>query len=81
METTIIYNRVSTEEQNPENQLKDCIKLVSELNITNYEVLEEKKSAWKNDNKREVFNEIRQRIIKSNLKNLIVWDLDNKKTK
>jgi DNA invertase Pin-like site-specific DNA recombinase len=74
--TTIIYNRTSTVDQNPENQLKDCLAVIKRLNITDYEVLEEKKSAFKDDVVREVFNSIVERIKKRLVENLIVWDLD-----
>lgn len=70
---TIIYLRTSTEEQNPENQLKDCKSLLKD---NNFEVLQEKQSAFKNESKREIFNSIINEIKKSKVENLIVWDLD-----
>ena len=70
--TTIIYIRTSTEEQNPENQFKDCASLCD----SEYEVVEEKKSAWKDDYKREGFNEILKSIKQRECNELIVWDLD-----
>lgn len=73
---TIIYNRTSTTEQNPENQLKDCLEVIKRLNIIDYEVLEEQKSAFKDDNKRELFNSIISKIKKRELDNLLCWDLD-----
>jgi len=76
MKETIIYIRTSTQEQNPKNQLEDCKKLAEKLNLKDYEFLEEKKSAFKDNVKRDVFNSIKKAIQKKEVKNLIVWDLD-----
>ena len=76
MKENIIYIRTSTEEQNPKNQLEDCKKLAEKLNLKDFEILEERKSAFKNNVKREVFNSIKRAIQKGEVKNLIVWDLD-----
>lgn len=70
---TIIYNRTSTDEQNPENQLKDCESINS---FGDAKIIEEEKSAWKEEHKREKFNEIRKLIMKGEVRHLIVWDLD-----
>ncbi len=71
----IIYLRTSTEEQNPENQLKDCLELVKKLKLEDYELFEEKQSAFK-DTKREVFGNIEKLIKKRKVKAIICWDLD-----
>ena len=68
---TIIYLRTSTEDQNPENQLKDCLTLVN----GDYEVIEEKQSAFK-DKERPLFESIKQRIKSGEVKSLICWDWD-----
>jgi len=68
---TIIYLRTSTEDQNPENQLKDCLTLVK----GEYEVIEEKQSAFK-DKERPLFELIKQRIKSGEVKSLICWDWD-----
>jgi len=67
----IIYIRTSTLEQNPENQLADCKKLVT----GDYEVLQEQQSAYK-DKDRPKFENIKQRIKKGEVKELICWDWD-----
>ena len=67
----IIYIRTSTEEQNPENQIRDCRKLCNE----EFEVIEDKQSAYK-DNHREGFEKIRSLIKKGKINSLVVWDLD-----
>jgi len=67
----IIYLRTSTEEQNPQNQLRDCKTLVGEQ----FEVYEEKQSAFKSK-ERPIFQSIKERIQKRNVSELIVWDLD-----
>lgn len=71
MEDTIIYLRTSTEEQNPENQLKDCKTLV----LGEYELIEEKQSAFK-DKDRPNFERAKKLIKSGNIKHFIVWDLD-----
>ena len=68
----IIYLRTSTEEQNPENQLRDCRSLIES---DNYETLMEKQSAFK-DKDRFVFEELRKMIKHNKADKLIVWDLD-----
>lgn len=70
---TIIYIRTSTEDQNPENQLKDCLSL---LKNDEYEIIEDKQSAWKEHKEREGFNKVKNEIKKQKLQKLIVWDLD-----
>jgi len=76
MKSNVIYNRVSTEDQNPENQIKDCLKLVDGLNLIDYDVLQEKKSGYKSNVERERFNLIKKAIQNRQVKHLIVWDLD-----
>ena len=68
---TLVYLRTSTEEQNPENQLKDCLTLVK----GEYEVIEEKESAFK-DKIRPLFESVKTKIKSKELEDLVVWDLD-----
>ena len=73
MMKTTIYIRTSTIEQNPQNQLADC------LNINKwgeYIVLEDKQSAWKDHIERENFDKILYSIKQRRVDHLIVWDLD-----
>ena len=67
----IIYLRTSTEEQNPENQLKDCLTLVK----IPCKHIEEQQSAWK-DKDRPKFEAIKKQIKSGQINELIVWDLD-----
>jgi len=69
---TLIYLRTSTEEQNPENQLKECLTLIGD---NEYTLFEEQQSAFK-DKDRIKFNEIISLIKKNKCSDLIVWDLD-----
>lgn len=71
MKTTIIYLRTSTEDQTPENQLRDCKTLVQ----GDFEVLQEKQSAFK-DKDRIVFESIKKRIKSGEVGKLVVWDWD-----
>lgn len=70
---TAIYIRTSTEEQNPENQLKDCLSI---SRYGDYEVIEDKQSAWKDTKEREGFNKIKTYIKNHRVEHIIVWDLD-----
>lgn len=76
MKQTVIYLRTSTEEQNPLNQLEDCKQLAIKLNLNDYQVFEEKVSAFKDNVERKQFNLIKKAIQQGQVKNLIVWDLD-----
>jgi len=67
----IIYLRTSTAEQNPQNQLKDCKSICK----WEYEVVEEKQSAFKDKN-RPLFEQVRERIKKQKINHLVVWDWD-----
>jgi len=75
MKENIIYIRTSTEEQNPELQLEDCSKVINKLGITDYEVIEDKVSGWK-ELERKGFESIQNAIKKKSIKVLICWDLD-----
>jgi DNA invertase Pin-like site-specific DNA recombinase len=68
---TVIYLRTSTQEQNPLNQLRDCKTLVS----GDYEVVEEKQSAFK-DKDRPLFEQVKKQIQHRKINELICWDLD-----
>lgn len=72
---TIIYLRTSTEEQNPQNQLKECLTIYKK-EWGEYETLEDKQSAWKEHIERENFNKLKKQIVRGWIKHLIVWDLD-----
>lgn len=76
MKSTIIYIRTSTEDQEPKNQIKDCLTIIKKSELKDYEILEEKTSAFLNGEKRDIFNSIRKEIQKKKIKNLIIWDLD-----
>lgn len=69
---SVIYLRTSTEEQNPENQMKDCISVCPSKT---YSVIEDKVSAWK-ELKREGFEELKKQIKAKKFQHLVVWDLD-----
>lgn len=68
----IIYIRTSTEEQNPENQLKDC-KSINQWEEA--EIFAEKQSAY-NDKNRIEFEKVLNLIKKGKVEHLIVWDWD-----
>jgi len=70
---TYIYIRTSTEDQNPQLQLKDCLSINK---YGEYEIVKEQKSAWKKDNNRIEFESIRTLIKQRKVNHLICWDLD-----
>ena len=69
---TAIYIRTSTTEQDPENQLKQCLEINS---YGDYILFKEQQSAWK-DTERPEFEKIRSLIKKKALSHLICWDFD-----
>lgn len=67
----IVYLRVSTNDQDPMQQLNDVLTIVD----GEYVLIEEKASAYKK--KQERFNkEVLPRILKGEVRNLYVWDSD-----
>jgi len=68
-----IYIRVSSDDQNPENQLKDINSMIDKYDAT---LFEDKKSAWKDDSNRVRFNELKSLIKKKVFSDLYVWDVD-----
>lgn len=69
----IVYIRTSTDEQNPNNQLKDIDTLVD---LDDTSVFEDKHSAWKNDEGRIEFSKIKGLIKKRGVSDLFIWDFD-----
>jgi len=67
----VIYLRTSTELQDPQNQLRDCLTLVN----GEYEVVEEKQSAFK-DKDRPKFEGIKTKIKKRIISDIYCWDWD-----
>jgi len=73
----IIYNRVSTTEQNPELQLKECAEFCKSKGWEIVgEPLQEQASAFKDESKREKFQEMLQRAEKGEFKHIVVWNMD-----
>lgn len=70
----IAYIRTSKEDQHPENQKDDLIKLAGDLDLKFYR---EQASAWKLDSdKRPIFSEVKDLIMNGKVNALYVWDLD-----
>ncbi len=68
-----IYIRTSTQDQNPQNQLDDCMSINS---YGEFKVIEDKQSAWKDNIERIGFNNLKRLIKTKRVSHLIVWDLD-----
>lgn len=73
---TIIYNRVSTTEQEPELQIKECENFCKEKGWQVIDRLQEKASAFKDETKREKFNEMIERAKKKEFDHIVVWSMD-----
>lgn len=71
-----IYLRVSTDEQDPENQLQACARRATELNLYVVGVYREHASAWKKGNKREEFERVLDLCKAGKIKHVIAWDVD-----
>jgi len=71
-----IYLRTSTKEQNPENQLQDCVAFCTKIGIADYEVFSEQKSAWRREKNREVFNALVKDLKHKKYGVLVVWRYD-----
>jgi DNA invertase Pin-like site-specific DNA recombinase len=76
MDKAIIYNRTSTTEQNPELQLKECEELCRSKGWEIVDRLEEQSSAYKDESKREKFQELLQRAEKQEFNHIVVWNMD-----
>ena len=71
-----IYLRTSTKEQNPENQLNDCIEFCTKIGISEYEVFSEQKSAWRREKNRGVFDTLVKDLKTKKYAVLVVWRYD-----
>jgi len=71
-----IYLRTSTKEQNPENQLNDCVTFCKKLGVSDYEVFSEQKSAWRREKNREVFDALVKDLEEKKYTLLVVWRYD-----
>lgn len=68
-----IYIRTSTEEQNPENQIKDCKSLLGQQE---YFLYKDQQSAYKDTVERKDFKKLEQDIKTGKINHLYVWDFD-----
>ena len=71
----IIYNRVSTTEQNPELQIKECEELCKSKGWEIIDRLQEKASAFKDESKRDKFNEMIHRAERREFNHIVVWNM------
>ena len=71
-----IYLRTSTKEQNPANQLNDCIAFCNKISISEYEVFSEQKSARRREKNREVFDTLVKNLEHKKYAVLVIWRYD-----
>jgi DNA invertase Pin-like site-specific DNA recombinase len=67
-----VYIRTSTEEQEPENQIRE----IETISGKDYTLFQDKQSAWKDDKERQDFEKLRTKIKEHQVKDLFVWDWD-----
>jgi len=67
-----VYIRTSTDEQNPENQIKDIEAIAGK----DYILFKDKQSAKKEKKERDNFERLKKEISKRKINELYVWDLD-----
>lgn len=67
-----VYIRTSTEDQHPENQIKE----IETISGPDYMLFQDKQSAWKDNKEREEFERLKKKIRASNSGDLYVWDWD-----
>ena len=68
-----IYIRTSTDDQNPQNQLNDCLSINK---WEGYEVYEDRQSAWMDNKERIEFERLKKDIRNNLVNHLIIWDFD-----
>lgn len=66
---TVIYARVSTKEQHEKNQLPECKAYAEKLGLTEYDIIQEKVSAFKNPDRKSLAKLM-------NYDHVIVWSYD-----
>lgn len=67
-----MYIRTSTEDQEPENQIKD----IETISGKDYVLFQDKQSAWRDDKERPSFEKLKKEIQFNKVKELYVWDWD-----
>jgi DNA invertase Pin-like site-specific DNA recombinase len=67
-----VYIRTSTEDQEPENQIRE----VETISGGDYVLFQDKQSAWKDDKERPDFEKLRKLISSNAVRDLYVWDWD-----
>jgi DNA invertase Pin-like site-specific DNA recombinase len=72
----LIYNRVSTAEQNPELQIKECVEFCKSKGWEIIDILQEQASAYKDESKREKFNQMIKRAEQGEFNHIVVWNMD-----
>jgi len=76
MNKVIIYNRVSTTEQNPELQIKECVEFCKAKGWEIIDTLQEQASAFKDESKRDKFNLMLKRAEQGEFNHIVVWNMD-----
>lgn len=72
----IIYNRVSTTEQQPLLQMRECEEYCKARDWDIIDRLQEQTSAFKDESKRDKFQEMIKRAEKGEFKHICVWNMD-----
>ena len=73
----VIYLRVSTLDQKPENQKEACVTLARSRGYEDIEIFTEKRSAWKNEGQdRPQYQKIKKMANRGEINAVVVWSLD-----
>lgn len=75
-EKAIIYNRVSTSDQNPELQLQECRDYCKNKGWDIIDEIQEKKSGFKDDVVRPKFDNMIERAKNKDFQHIVVWNMD-----
>lgn len=77
MKTAILYARVSTRDQHPENQQLECLRFCQDQGIDIIKTYSEHESAWRGNRQGEL-EKLNKAVIKGSLKAdyLVVWSID-----
>jgi DNA invertase Pin-like site-specific DNA recombinase len=67
-----VYIRTSTEDQEPENQIRE----IETISGKEYVLFQDKQSAWKDDKEREGFDRLKKEIQSNKIRDLYCWDWD-----
>ena len=76
MSRGLLHLRVSSRDQDPKLQERECLEFMDARGVECVKVFVEKCSAWKDESKREVFHEMLEYAKSHNIDFIVVWNMD-----